>query len=231
MSVGKAVPDPSRSDWPQAASIAFYKDGPYIVRGEFEIVSQDGRRIDAGRRTVALCRCGKSRIRPFCDGTHRSVSFRADGAAENASPPSRPPVPERTGTFTRRSASTGAGGSFREPENFDGPLSQAVAYICLAHEVLVTVLAGPVRAEDYISARVAEPLIRSASALVETRQLQPPPTASSELMRGGLPMAGALVGRAVDAIAEHGDDPVIGTVSGLLCDAMWELENGRRQGD
>jgi CDGSH-type Zn-finger protein len=80
------------------ASIAFYKDGPYVVRGDFEIVGQDGERIDAGRRTVALCRCGKSRIRPFCDGTHRNVGFRAAGMLEDPLPPSRPPAPMRVKT-------------------------------------------------------------------------------------------------------------------------------------
>ena len=81
--MGNAASDPSRLARRPEASIAFYKDGPYIVRGEFEIVGQDGRRIDDGRRMVALCRCGKSQIRPFCDGTHRSTNFRAAGAAED----------------------------------------------------------------------------------------------------------------------------------------------------
>ena len=64
------------------AVITPYRDGPLLVRGPFRIVGQDGVEIDARRKTVALCRCGKSRIRPFCDGTHRLVGFRAAGAAE-----------------------------------------------------------------------------------------------------------------------------------------------------
>jgi CDGSH-type Zn-finger protein len=60
-----------------------YRDGPLIVRGEFELVDQDGNRIDPGRQTVALCRCGKSRIRPFCDGSHQLVRFTATSAREN----------------------------------------------------------------------------------------------------------------------------------------------------
>ncbi len=59
-----------------------YRDGPYVVRGPFRIVDQDGREIDARRKTVALCRCGKSQIRPFCDGTHKLIGFRAEGGAE-----------------------------------------------------------------------------------------------------------------------------------------------------
>jgi CDGSH-type Zn-finger protein len=64
------------------ATITPYRDGPLLVRGPFRMVDQDGQEIDVGRRTVALCRCGKSRIRPFCDGTHKVVRFNAPSAAE-----------------------------------------------------------------------------------------------------------------------------------------------------
>jgi len=60
-----------------------YRDGPLIIRGDFEIVDQDGNAIDPGRRTVALCRCGKSRIRPFCDGSHKLVRFTAPSGPED----------------------------------------------------------------------------------------------------------------------------------------------------
>jgi CDGSH-type Zn-finger protein len=59
-----------------------YRDGPLLVRGPFRLQDQDGNEIDVGRRTVALCRCGKSRIRPFCDGSHQVVRFRAPSGAE-----------------------------------------------------------------------------------------------------------------------------------------------------
>ena len=65
------------------ARITPYRDGPYIVRGDFTITDQDGNPIEAGRRTVALCRCGKSQIRPFCDGTHKLIGFRASGGSED----------------------------------------------------------------------------------------------------------------------------------------------------
>jgi CDGSH-type Zn-finger protein len=64
------------------ARITPYRDGPLIVRGPFVLADQDGNEIAVGRRTVALCRCGKSRIRPFCDGTHKLVRFSAPSAAE-----------------------------------------------------------------------------------------------------------------------------------------------------
>lgn len=57
-------------------------DGPLVVRGEFRLQDQDGNEIESGRETVALCRCGKSRMRPFCDGSHKLVDFRAPSARE-----------------------------------------------------------------------------------------------------------------------------------------------------
>ncbi|MGY1730614.1 CDGSH iron-sulfur domain-containing protein [Geodermatophilus sp. SYSU D01045] len=66
------------------ATITPYRDGPLIVRGDFRLVDQDGAEIDPGRKTVALCRCGKSGIKPFCDGSHKRSGFSAPSA------PSRP---------------------------------------------------------------------------------------------------------------------------------------------
>lgn len=66
----------------ERAVITPYRDGPLLVRGPFRMVDQDGTEIEVDRETIALCRCGKSRIRPFCDGTHRSVGFDAPSGAE-----------------------------------------------------------------------------------------------------------------------------------------------------
>jgi CDGSH-type Zn-finger protein len=63
-------------------TITPYRDGPYLVRGPFQLLDQDGNEIDPSRRTIALCRCGKSRTRPFCDGTHRLTGFKAAGSDE-----------------------------------------------------------------------------------------------------------------------------------------------------
>lgn len=69
-----------------------YKDGPYLVRGPVVIRDQEGVGIESGRRVVALCRCGKSRIRPFCDGTHRLAGFKApSGPERNVIPSGSPP--------------------------------------------------------------------------------------------------------------------------------------------
>lgn len=59
-----------------------YEDGPYLVRGPVVLRDQAGNTITVNRRTIALCRCGRSRTRPFCDGTHRAIKFRAPSAPE-----------------------------------------------------------------------------------------------------------------------------------------------------
>ena len=64
------------------AIITPYRDGPLLIRGAFRMVDQDGVEIEVDRDTIALCRCGRSRIRPFCDGTHRAVRFDAPSARE-----------------------------------------------------------------------------------------------------------------------------------------------------
>ena len=58
-------------------TITPYNNGPLIVRGDFQILRQDGTDATGGRKTVALCRCGVSSIKPFCDGTHKLVNFSA----------------------------------------------------------------------------------------------------------------------------------------------------------
>ncbi|MFF0341619.1 CDGSH iron-sulfur domain-containing protein [Kribbella sp. NPDC004875] len=50
--------------------IRAYPDGPLLVRGEFELLDENGDPIPACRRTIALCRCGRTAIPPLCDGTH-----------------------------------------------------------------------------------------------------------------------------------------------------------------
>lgn len=51
-----------------------YPDGPLVVRGDVEI-RVGGVPVSRVRRTVALCRCGGSTIKPFCDGTHKVTGF------------------------------------------------------------------------------------------------------------------------------------------------------------
>jgi 3-phenylpropionate/trans-cinnamate dioxygenase ferredoxin subunit len=67
--------------------IRLRKNGPYVIDGdEVEIVDWNGAPYTSGRRPVALCRCGASSTKPFCDGTHSKKGF---DAAEAAVPESR----------------------------------------------------------------------------------------------------------------------------------------------
>jgi CDGSH-type Zn-finger protein/ferredoxin len=52
------------------------RDGPYFVRGRLELVSPDGTGYER-RPHYTLCRCGGSKNKPFCDGTHWYKGFRA----------------------------------------------------------------------------------------------------------------------------------------------------------
>lgn len=69
------------------ATITSYRDGPLLVRGPFRLLDQDGNEIVVDRPVVALCRCGKSRMRPLCDGSHQVVRFRAPSGLEHGREP------------------------------------------------------------------------------------------------------------------------------------------------
>lgn len=53
------------------------KNGPYLVNGDVEYVDADGNVVEI-RAKAALCRCGHSASKPWCDGTHRTMGFEAD---------------------------------------------------------------------------------------------------------------------------------------------------------
>ena len=84
------------------AQITPYRNGPYLVRGPFVLVDQDGNEIEIRRRVVALCRCGQSQMRPFCDGTHNAIRFRAESGV--AEPPDQDDVLEDSGLLASESA-------------------------------------------------------------------------------------------------------------------------------
>ena len=53
------------------------KDGPVLVNGELTIFSSSGRKAWTGEK-AALCRCGESENKPFCDGSHKDAGFKSD---------------------------------------------------------------------------------------------------------------------------------------------------------
>ena len=59
---------------PEALKIEVASNGPYLVKTACTIVHHDGRE-EIREGTVALCRCGHSANKPFCDGQHRKAGF------------------------------------------------------------------------------------------------------------------------------------------------------------
>ncbi len=64
---------------PEPLEIRCRENGPYVIKGAVRIVDHLGNAftIPAGKDAVALCRCGQSKNRPFCDGSHRECGFQA----------------------------------------------------------------------------------------------------------------------------------------------------------
>ncbi len=67
-------------------SIKVRENGPYLVTGPITLTDADGTAFDAGQdgKPVALCRCGGSTTKPFCDGTHSKTGFEAAERAVQA---------------------------------------------------------------------------------------------------------------------------------------------------
>jgi len=57
-------------------------DGPILMSGPLELVDPAGHThmIPAGR-VVALCRCGQSNTKPYCDATHKTCGFKSSAPA------------------------------------------------------------------------------------------------------------------------------------------------------
>jgi len=58
------------------ARIQIEENGPLRVEGEFELVSEKGEKLNESGSwmKIALCRCGKSKMKPFCDKSHERES-------------------------------------------------------------------------------------------------------------------------------------------------------------
>lgn len=62
---------PGSGDTEPDVTITVCADGPLLVRGAPTILDTDGNPIPNNRATVALCRCGRTSIAPFCDSSHK----------------------------------------------------------------------------------------------------------------------------------------------------------------
>ena len=59
--------------------IRFRDDGPLVVEGEVTLVDAEGNLLSytTEKPAIALCRCGASKDKPFCDGSHRHCQFQS----------------------------------------------------------------------------------------------------------------------------------------------------------
>jgi CDGSH-type Zn-finger protein len=61
-----------------ATKVNVRNNGPILIEGDIEICDADGGQYGlAGRRVIALCRCGFSENKPFCDGHHNTNGFQS----------------------------------------------------------------------------------------------------------------------------------------------------------
>jgi CDGSH-type Zn-finger protein len=155
----------------QEVVIVPYRDGPYLVRGPVSLRDQNDTDIDVTRRTIALCRCGKSMTRPFCDGTHRLVGFRAPSQPEH-----RPSPRPASGSPDRS--------RFNERDDRDLPrwhdparrrYEVARAKLVRASAKMDPLLDAPVQAETHVALRTAQSLIVGARLLLTESAAQPEP--------------------------------------------------------
>ncbi len=61
----------------ETVTITTRPNGPYLVKGPITLVDPEGKPFTVSGDTTALCRCGQSSNKPFCDGTHGRVGFQA----------------------------------------------------------------------------------------------------------------------------------------------------------
>lgn len=58
-------------------TIQTLKNGPLLVKGKVQLADSEGKSMPGSTEQIALCRCGHSANKPFCDGSHKKVGFQA----------------------------------------------------------------------------------------------------------------------------------------------------------
>ena len=56
-------------------TITARENGPYLIAGQATYTDSEGKPQKSEGKTIALCRCGQSGNKPFCDGTHKKAGF------------------------------------------------------------------------------------------------------------------------------------------------------------
>jgi CDGSH-type Zn-finger protein len=59
----------------EKVQIKVMKNGPLMIEGKLKITNENGDINETEGKTAALCRCGQSANKPFCDGSHKELVF------------------------------------------------------------------------------------------------------------------------------------------------------------
>lgn len=71
----------------EKTKVTVVKNGPLRIEGELEILDPAGISYGLGGRTLlSLCRCGHSKNKPFCDGTHKTIEWQDEPVAFDLPP-------------------------------------------------------------------------------------------------------------------------------------------------
>jgi len=74
-------------------TIRLRRNGPYLIEDDdVRVLDWDGNEYPITRRPIALCRCGASTKKPFCDGTHSKIGFQAAEAAVGPDAQDKPAI-------------------------------------------------------------------------------------------------------------------------------------------
>ncbi len=105
-------PDGPPESAPATNTATLTADGPTYLRGDLALMTADGD-VGLADTRIALCRCGASQNKPFCDGSHRKAGFRDDATLRAAD---SPPAPRPGGRVAIRARPNG-------PLMLTGPLT------------------------------------------------------------------------------------------------------------
>jgi CDGSH-type Zn-finger protein len=66
-------------------TIRLRPNGPLVIEGDVQVVDHEGNPfpLPQNKPVIALCRCGQSKNKPFCDGSHKACNFAAVEVAPN----------------------------------------------------------------------------------------------------------------------------------------------------
>jgi CDGSH iron-sulfur domain-containing protein 3 len=61
----------------ERCSIQPSDNGPLLIRGPVKLIDPEGNELEVKSKNIALCRCGASADKPFCDGSHKRIGFQS----------------------------------------------------------------------------------------------------------------------------------------------------------